>query len=208
MIISSDISRALDCQGFALFRASSKTQATVVIKQLGEVILETEVRIRRNPRTYLSSFEAVPFHNDHPRVRYIAWYCVEQDMERGSSVLVDMQKIVSHLSQAHRDELSRIYMRCPELRSIIPSSDYPLYQQDTGQIFWVPWLFPESISSFGKELIHQILEETKLTSNHIEVPLRPGEVLVVDNHRLVHGREAIARDSQRNLMRYWLCKSA
>ncbi len=208
MISGTDISNALNSKGFAIFSVPSKAEAITVFGHLGRVVLETEVRIRENPGTYLSSCDTVPFHNDHPRVKYIAWYCVEQDLVGGESLLVDMQQVVSRLTQCDRAGLAKIRMSCPELRSIIPSSEYPLYQESTGQVFWAPWLLPETRSASDKELICRILGEIESPSNRTQVRLRAGEVLLVDNHRLAHGRESICRFSQRNLMRYWLCEDA
>ncbi len=196
----SAVHKAIENVGFYVFSDSSSNLSTT-LAEFGKVVLETDVKIREGAGTYLASFEAVPFHNDHPQVRYIAWHCIEQDANDGASTLVDLRKIYANLSDEQKSTLAGVKLRCPELNSLEASQDFPFYQQATGQIFWAPWLLPQT----GSEIFSLLLSEIESESNQIRITLKKGEILLIDNHRIAHGRYAISQKSARYLKRYWLC---
>lgn len=197
----SAVLRSIENVGYCVFNVPSSNLSTT-LAEFGKVVLETDVRIREGAGTYLASFEAVPFHNDHPQVRYIAWHCIEQDANDGASTLVDLRKIYTNLADEQKSTLARVKLRRPDkLNSLQPSKDYPFYQQATGQIFWAPWLFPQTES----EIFSLLLSEIETKSNQKRIVLKKGETLLIDNHRIAHGRDAISPKSARYLRRYWLC---
>lgn len=153
MIPSKGFSEALNKYGYTIVHNASEPLAKKILFSLGKIVLETEVKIREKPKTYLSSHEAIPFHNDHPLVRYIAWLCIEQDQNDGASILVDTAKIVRDFTESQRCTLARVKVRCPELYSTIPTFDYALYNTITSQVFWAPWLLPAKASDSEQQVI-------------------------------------------------------
>ncbi len=123
MIVAQNILAALTGTGYTVIPVASECESKVLLGGFGKIALETEVRLRKRAKTYLSSFEPVPLHTDHPVVKYVAWYCAMQDTDDGTSILVDLHRICSALTEKERAELSRVLMRRPELYSIEATSD-------------------------------------------------------------------------------------
>lgn len=208
MKIASEAQRAIEKTGFYVLNEPSVSNIIAFLSEIGEIVQETDVRIRQDAKTYVSSPNEVPFHNDHPKVKHIAWRCIEQDKNDGGSLLVDCKKLISNLEETMRSELARVRLRCPELASMVPSCEYPLYNHETGQVFWAPWLLPAEVSLEQQAAIEFFSSQINSPSNHERIRLKRNEVLLVDNHRIVHGRAALSKESTRHLKRYWLSPKA
>jgi alpha-ketoglutarate-dependent taurine dioxygenase len=54
----------------------------------------------------------------------------------------------------------------------------------------------------GLAAFRRALEEESAQAHSIR--LSPGQVLVVDNHRVLHGRASLLKESARRLRRFWI----
>lgn len=169
---------------------------------LGRVIHKTDVRLS-DKGTYLSSPTAVPFHTDHPDARYILWHCLHQDQDDGSTLLVDGLKIIRSMPAKFRATLSELMILCPPLGTLIPDHIRPFYSPTEPRIFFAPWLIQKKTGIIS-EALDAFVNELNCPKNIIAVRMNPGEALVIDNNRVLHGRDAIAPHSNRHLIRLWI----
>lgn len=161
---------------------------------LGIVADTTVVRVDPTVPTYLCGHDTVPFHTDHADVDLIAWFCVEQDEADGACLLVDGQELARGLPGEHVAALRNL-----RIRHRGAAESYPVLSGN-GRIFFAPWLQPQAEDSAAFDTFRVAVDRHPTT----EVRLLPGQVLIIDNCRMLHGRAAISPRSQRRLVRHWI----
>ena len=97
---------------------------------------------------------------------------------------------------------------CPTTRSGAKAATYPCALVRNGQrtFHYVPWLkltAPDADARLALERLEAGIRQAKST-DLIELDLLPGEMVFVDNHRVMHGRAAIPANSTRHLKRFWI----
>jgi len=172
---------------------------------LGSIVDVTEVQVRQDGKTYLSGSSAIPLHTDHPTISKILWYCHSQDELDGASILSDGWSAYSLLCRQHRLELRGLQLRCPRLTGLTPASLHPFVDEEAEKVFFAPWLLPNDISSFAKNALAAFISNLRnKAAGYTECRLAPGEALLIDNSRILHGRRSIDARSPRHLTRYWV----
>jgi 3-phosphoglycerate kinase len=71
------------------------------------------------------------------------------------------------------------------------------------KIFYAPWLLPKNLAGEENnaiESLQQCIHASKKTS----IRLNPGDVVIIDNRRVLHGRAAISEHTTRHLKRAWI----
>jgi len=202
-----DVSEALQGPGY-YWLASDTTldEFRQVSNELGEVFYEADVRMgAERPRNYQLP-AAIDFHTDHVSAEIAAWYCVEQDSSGGAMQFLDLAPVAARLSDDELAALSRV--RVPDNAVWAEGGDIPLCTQNADQcsFHYVPWLKLDALDDQARtalQVFERHIAEAKTTSV-IEVDLSPGELVFVDNHRIMHGRAAITSNSARNLKRFWI----
>jgi hypothetical protein len=195
---SRGISRSVALEGYCWIRPFAEP-SDLSCAEFGSVCDETIVAVHPNARTYVSGHGAIPFHSDHPDVDFIEWHCERQDPADGATLLLDAQAIVLALPAAIRELLRRTLLPFAPLDGRALGALAPVL--DERGVFYAPWLEPigpaslDGLLAFREALLRQTAP--------IEIRLRAGEALVVDNRRMLHGRRAIAPDSPRRLERRW-----
>lgn len=169
---------------------------------LGDVLRVSEVRLMAGVGTYLARPEPIPPHTDHPAVRYIVWFCRENQGSGGENVLLDGHTAIGQLPARQRLTLAKAYLRCPTLAGRDLVSQHPVWHERARALFFAPWLprsqeHEQTLSEFERCLA------APSTPRH-SVRLEPGDALVLDNRRMLHARDALDRDSPRWLTRYWV----
>lgn len=177
-------------------------------EELGRVIHEEQIALRPGAHAYVARPGRVPLHTDHPDVDIIGWYCEEQDAVDGASLLLDAQPVVDGLSAAELETLRGIEVACPPLAGGPPTESRPVLcrRGDRDEVFCSPWLHPvvrtpahdAAVDTFRARVSARAREAVR------ELQLRPGDALFIDNHRVLHGRRAIAAGSRRSLRRVWI----
>lgn len=168
---------------------------------LGPIIQTTEIAPRVNAKAALATDKEMALHTDHPRARWISWECVRQSSEGGYSLLKDTKPALDSLTESERDELRALAIRT---HVVFPDDTgaYPVLRKDGDGADWIyftPWMTDgQSSPAFRKFL--QALEATPTLS----VRLYPGESLLIDNGRMLHGRSALGGDKDRLLIRRWI----
>lgn len=193
------VAEALRRDGLATL-ALDESAARAFVEGLGPILHETDVRLRPGAMTWLASPDPIPAHTDHPTVQWVAWWCVRQDNTDGASLLVDGRRVLGQLG-AQADLLERVLLPVPGLKGVHPVGVHPMLAH--GRVYWAPWLEP----TVGDELrpaVDAFADLVRSPALERRVRLTPGDLLVIDNTRMLHGRGALVTGSVRHLKRWWV----
>jgi len=191
----------LSPRGWTVLRPQSQSALLADLAQLGPVIQTTEISPRVNAKAALATDQEMALHTDHPRARWISWECVRQSSAGGYSLLKDTKPALDSLSGSERDELRSLTIRT---HVVFPDDTgaYPVLRQDGDGADWVyftPWMTDgQSSPAFLK-----FLSALEATPTH-SLRLYPGESLLIDNGRMLHGRSALSGNKDRLLIRRWI----
>ena len=170
---------------------------------LGEIVDDVIVKIVPGERAYLARRDPMPFHTDHPIADIVAWRCESQDERDGASLLVDGYAALEALGARLRSRLERIRL-VPPSPSDGEVEPTPILSADHKRIFFAPWLRPIDASREALLTLAAFREVIEQAPHALERRLGPGQALFIDNHRMMHGRDALSSDSTRKLRRLWL----
>jgi hypothetical protein len=174
--------------------------------ELGEVVDDTWVRRVPGRHTYLASPDAIPFHTDHPRADLIAWRCESQDESDGASLLIDGARLLAELDAETRDELEQVVLPAMVRLGDPPEPTQVLRRSgERVALFFAPWLEPPGHEPAAEEALRRLralIDREAPRARRFR--LEPGQVLLVDNHRMLHGRARLLATSARKLHRLWL----
>jgi hypothetical protein len=195
---------AVASQGWARLPSISGEAFLGIARELGDVIDDTPVRLAPGRRTYLTSPGAIPLHTDHSNADLVAWWCETQDERDGATLLADGREVTRGLDIALRRVLARTLL--PAMRRLGDEPVPTAVLSDVGDraaVFYAPWLTPMA-GDPDVVLALRILGRTVERVGQTAHRLQAGEVLIVDNHRMLHGRGPLLLDSARRLRRLWL----
>ncbi|MBV0934897.1 TauD/TfdA family dioxygenase [Marinobacterium weihaiense] len=171
------------------------------IKTISDIKLNNESKLKFNKPESLSS------HTDSPLVNTVAWYCIRQDPQVGSSVLVDCKPIIEALPESTRKILRKTHIGFP-LYKRFKTDTYPILTPGTtsDEIYYTHWLLLDNYSEKQIAAL-QALESSISEAEKTVLRLKPGEALFVDNKRMLHGRDDIPPNSPRYLYRIHTTKN-
>ena len=202
-----EVIEAVSREGY--FRsASTATFETFreIADTFGEVFYEADVRMGgQRPRNYQLP-AAIDFHTDHVSAEIAAWYCLEREIDGGAMQFLDLAPVAEALSEDELNALARV--RVPDNAVWTEGGDIPLCtaEGERWAFHYVPWLdlkVPDAEAKRALDRFEAGVRQAKTTSV-IELDLLPGELVFVDNHRIMHGRAAIPTNSRRHLKRLWI----
>jgi alpha-ketoglutarate-dependent taurine dioxygenase len=188
-------------KGWTILQPQGRESLLTRLAEVGPIIQTTEITPRANAKAALATDKEMQLHTDHPRARWISWECVRQSSEGGYSLLKDTKPALDALTTAEREELRALSIRT----HVVFSDDtgaYPVLRNDRDGSDWVyftPWMTDGQRSPALQKFI-QAHEATPTLS----VRLYPGESLLIDNGRMLHGRSALGGDKDRLLIRRWI----
>lgn len=191
-------------KGWTVLRPQGRVSLLAQLAALGPIIQTTEITPRANAKAALATDKEMQLHTDHPRARWISWECVRQSSEGGYSLLKDTKPALDSLTESERDELRALAIRT---HVVFPDDTgaYPILRADGDGADWIyftPWMTDgQSSPAFRK--FTQALEATPT----LTLRLYPGESLLIDNGRMLHGRSALGGDKDRLLIRRWIASS-
>ena len=174
--------------------------------ELGDVFYEADVRMgAEKPRNYQLP-AAIDFHTDHASAEIAAWWCEERESDGGAMQFVDLWPVVEAMNDAELEALGRV--RVPDNAVWSEGGDIPVCWLSNGRrvFHYVPWLMLDAPDAEARSALAKFengIAEAK-AERIAEFDLKPGEVVFVDNHRIMHGRRAIPANSKRNLKRLWI----
>lgn len=199
-----EVLETLSRDGFALVRGAPAEMPGHLASSLGFVIHREHIRARDEARSLVCSRRALSPHTDHHAARHILWRCLEPAREGGVSVLVDGLAVVDALPAGTRERLTSL--RLAEHNVFEGDLDrHPMLWTDSNgqrRLYYSFWLARRS-SEEDQRLVRSF-ERALSRAPHTRIRLRAGDVLVVDNGRVLHGRTAIGQGCRRHLIRDWL----
>src|SRR5437763_12050693 len=198
---------AVDELGFAILTGGPTEPGTVTrVAELFGFVRETnygrlfDVRTVVNPTNLAYTGLGLGAHTDNPyrepTPTLQLLHCLASSAAGGENTLVDSFRVAEDLSPAHRDLLARNPLRfrfadeLTELETEVPVLSYDArgglqavhYNTRSVQAFDVPDVaaYYDAYQTFGR-----MLEEPRY---RIEFKLEPGDLFIVDNLRVMHGR--------------------
>jgi pyridoxine 5'-phosphate synthase PdxJ len=198
-----NIPKELFDNGFLHLTGQTEEQLNDLINSLGQVIFITDVIVKPESKGLVTSARGLDFHTDHHKAKYIVWYCYKQTDLGGDSILIDAEKIYQQLSEEYKQQLKTI-----ELfeHKIFPDDkdSYPLVTTDENgkrKFYYSFWLVKDEDKQNPAMLEFQRLIKQ---AEPVKIRLKERDILVVDNHRIFHGRTPIEGSKDRFLKRFWL----
>lgn len=198
-----NLTKELLVNGFIHLPSQTETQLNDLLKLLGQVILTTDVVVKSESKGMVTSDRALDFHTDHHKAKYIIWYCYKQTNIGGDSILLDAEKIYQQLSDNQKEQLKTI-----ELfeHKIFPDDkeSYSLVAIDKNgnrKFYYSFWLVKnEDKQNPAMIQFQRLIKQTE----PVRLNLKERDILIVDNHRIFHGRTPIEGSKDRFLKRFWI----
>ncbi len=204
VLTNASILNKVNENGFCHIKYPESSDYKDIIDSIGEIILKTEIKENHNSTRLLSSNKSMSFHTDHIKAKYIAWFCNSQSAFGGESLLMDSKNILKKLSSKTISLLKEVNINthkvfCDDKISLPLLSTY----KDQTIIYYAKWLtnplfsirHEKALSSFELKFIHTKIEKILLSE---------GDLLIIDNHRMLHGRNEFPIKSNRWLTRFWI----
>lgn len=166
-------------------------------EELGTIISRTDICVQKDSKRLFNSFQKMPLHTDIYDADIISWFCEKQDEKYGNIILKDLRSSLKKLNKSEVEILKTIHIRCPMYKKFV-TEEYPLV--DNEKIYYVPWLEKNTYTEKQKKVFNKfkaLIDKEK----EIIIKLQKGDMLFVNNSFIVHGRDAITKNSQRLLRR-------
>lgn len=192
--------KQLEENGYCHIPCLSSEDLEGVLNQLGNVINETDVIAKPDSKSLVTSDQYLDFHTDNHLAKYIVWQCLLPSEEGGYSMMCDAEKVYEKLSDEEKIALGKIHVyehkMFPENRN-----SNPIVREIDGKrkFYYSFWLAREKYRELP---VFKRWCELIQNSDHVKLRLDKDDVLIVDNHRVFHGRTKI--HGERHLKRYWL----
>ena len=168
---------------------------------IAQIVEQTQVRQLEGATTYLCGHDAVPLHTDHPEARWVAWWCEAQARRDGASVLADGRAVLSLMGD-QAEALKEVEQHVPPQlpRQVLETA--PVWNGE--RLYFAPWYPLVRTTSAGSGALDFFKSLLAMGLGHRRIRLQPGDLLVVDNGRWLHGRDKLEKRNGRFLHRFWL----
>lgn len=197
------IREQITAHGLCILHDCKPDDALVIAGKLGEVVGQTDVTVNHSKGGPLvTSDRALGIHTDHHDVKFILWLCQRQSSQGGYSLLSDFETFSQDLNPGQIDVLKNVLLF---EHDVFSSGDTvcPLLRSDEDgllKIYFSYWHVSEDDKN--NEAVHKF---HALAKQHTwKYRLTEGDILIVNNQRVLHGRTAIIGDKSRLLKRYWI----
>ena len=190
-------------KGFVHLSNQTEKQLQEILSSLGELIMETDVVVKKESKGLVTTDLAVDFHTDYYNAKYILWYCHKQTDNGGDSLLIDAENLYSQLSFEEQENLKKVQLF---EHKIFPDdhSSHPFVLIDGNNNKHFHCSLMDDLDKNNPSFIaFQILVKKTIP---VRINLKEKDILIIDNHRMFHGRTAIVGSKDRFLKRYWLSK--
>lgn len=192
----------LRLNGWIVINSEKHESILSIFKNFGPVIQTTEVRPKNNTKSLVNTVNEMELHTDHPRARWISWECIKQSSEGGFSLLKDTYLALKNIPSDTLNELTKVFINTHHKIFDDDLETYPVLRLDgdkSNWIYYTPWL-NKNIGNKALDIFLQEIDKCPVT----KICLQPGDILIIDNGRMLHGRTAIGGDQNRLLIRRWI----
>lgn len=187
--------------GFVHLTNQSENQLQEILSSLGEIIMTTDIVVKKESKGLVTTEFEIDFHTDHHSAKFIVWYCYKQTDMGGESLLIDAEKIYLTLPIDVQENLKSVELFEHKIYENDKSS-YPFVEidKDNNRQFHC-----SLVNDLDKENpAYIIFEELVKQTVPTKIRLKENDILIIDNHRIFHGRTAITGSKDRFLKRFWL----
>jgi hypothetical protein len=198
--LATAIRAGLQRDGLAVCSVASEAVGDA-LSGIGDIVEQTQVRQIEGATTYLCGHDAVPLHTDHPEALVVAWWCEAQAERDGASVLADGHSVLSLLGD-QAEALQEVEQHVPPQLPGQVLLTAPVWSGE--RLYYAPWYPVLRATGAGRRALRTFRSLLAMGSGHKRVRLQPGELLVVDNGRWLHGRDKLEKQNGRLLRRFWL----
>lgn len=198
---TTDLTKKIKEQGYIHLPFSTAVDPLNILSGFGKVIFESQIRENHKSSRLLASNKAMGFHTDHFHANYIAWFCHSQAFTGGESLLLDTQLIIKTLPPSVVELLREINVQSHKI-FYHDKMNYPLLSE-FNEIYYADWMLDEAPTLKHKKAL-ETFQKALNEAPFIKLQLSEGDLLIIDNHRMLHGRSEFPFSSNRWLTRYWL----
>lgn len=195
--------KLLQARGYVYLSGHGQNAFGELARSCGEILQTTEVTPRSSGRSLVCSSDSLGLHTDHYRVDYIAWHCVEQAGHGGETLLLDTRPLLDELPEKILRILTRVHR---SEHKIFPGdvNSHPIlvYRDNQPCVYFTYWQESADAETEQMEAL-RLFQEAVDRANPVAIKLRPGDTLIIDNKRMLHGRTKIFGE-QRQLTRLWI----
>lgn len=196
--------QALATSGHALVRGGGQRGLVELLEHLGRVLHVEEVVVATATRSLVKSSHGLTLHTDHHRADFIVWHCIAQSDAGGETLLADGMAAYELLTLPQREVLQRVLL---QEHSLFDSDNDQhaviTFREGEPRLYYSYWLADERLQGHEREAFEAFaaaIDRVPL----LRLRLEPGDVLAIDNGRMLHGRTPIEGSMQRHLRRYWI----
>ena len=198
-----NVKTSLENSGWVLLENQSENDLNEILYTLGKVIFITDVVVKSESKAMVTSTKGLDLHTDHHNANYILWFCIEQTDKGGETLILDADNIYSQLTPEQQAELHKINLF---EHKIFPDDKefHPLVFTDENgkrEFYYSFWLVNRNDRENEALLSFQSLI---LSTEPIKRKLKINDILIIDNHRMLHGRTEIEGSTNRYLKRFWI----
>ncbi len=196
------VKNELEVHGFKCLQNKTVKEVNLLCNSLGKILLQTDVKIDLTTKALVTSDKELDMHTDHSKAKYIIWHCLKQTSIGGHSLLIDTRKVLQKLSKKEKQELEKIQLFEHKIFKDDLES-YPMLSKINGKnkIYYSFWFInPKNKDNQVFLKFKHLVDEIKKT----KIKLNKNDVLIIDNDRMLHGRDKILGDKNRHLKRFWI----
>lgn len=191
----------LNKNGFVHLTNQTENQLQEIINSLGEIIMTTDVVVKKESKGLVTTSHGIEFHTDHHKAKFVAWYCFKQTDKGGDSLLLDAENIYVELPIDIQENLKSVYV-----------FEHKIYEDDKDNYPFVE-IGANNNLQFHCSLVNDKDKENPAfiyfkslmnKAEPIKIRLQKSDILIIDNHRIFHGRTPILGSKDRYLKRFWI----
>ena len=190
-------------KGFVHLTNQSEDQLQEILNTLGAVIMTTDVIIKKESKGLVTTALGIDFHTDHHSAKFVAWYSYKQTDLGGDSLLIDAEKLFLQLPFEQQESLKTVELFEHKIFQNDKSS-YPFVEVDENKNRQFHCSLVNDLDKINSAFVS--FQKLVSESQPIKLNLKQRDILIIDNHRMFHGRTPIEGSKDRHLKRYWLKK--
>ena len=191
------VKKDLKKQGFSVIKNLNLDEFYTLNKKLGSIINITNITINKSSNRKFNSYEPMPLHTDAYDVDIVSWFCQEQDKKDGTIILKSLRNYKKFFSKKELKILKTIKVKYPIYKRFY-TGEHPLLNK--GNFYYSPWLLKDNYSKEQLEILNKFQKYID-KQEEIRILLKTGEILIIDNLSIIHGRDKIEENSNRLLYR-------
>lgn len=175
-----------------------------LLEVLGKPIYVEEVRVDPSSNSLVKSSDGISWHTDHHRAHIIVWQGRQPADEGGETLVVD--GIAAYRSlPAHQQQALRQVTLMEHSVFKGDADQHPMLTEDNGKLrlYYSFWMAQDRLPDAQQEAFEAYANAVEAQRHH-RFRLDRGDILAIDNRRMLHARSPIKGRAVRHLRRYWL----